>query len=91
METTLSKEAMWDIGFHIVVTSSPLEYERLVAEINFKGDVVAVIQQERGIGCFDIELEGPALGPSGKPRIVDLEGFLQAIQFAKKALSTESA
>lgn len=45
-------------GFDIVF-AGPSDYERLVAEIYYSGRFVALISQERGSGCFDLETQGP--------------------------------
>ncbi len=45
-------------GFDILFVGPP-EYERLIAEIYYSGRFVALISQERGPGCFDLETPGP--------------------------------
>ena len=64
-------------GFETLIASPP-DYENLVAEIYFDGKFVALISQEKGLGCFHLEF--PAVQPVEAlvTRDVELRGFQDA-------------
>jgi hypothetical protein len=76
-------------GFEILL-ASPFYHERLVAEIYFDGKFVATVIQDRGLGLFDLETSWNDRIESQVVRRVDLDGFMQAVQTAREALSQVS-
>ncbi|HXM17346.1 MAG TPA: hypothetical protein VN934_00880 [Candidatus Tumulicola sp.] len=42
-------------GFRIVVASDPL-FEKLIAEVYFNDEIVAIVSEERGEAVFDLEI-----------------------------------
>jgi len=72
---------MTGTGFEVLLASPP-DYKSLVAEIYFEGKFVALVNQERGPGLFDVETPGVELVKSKISRKVDLRGFITAIESA---------
>jgi hypothetical protein len=75
-----------NVGFEIVLASPP-EYNGLVAEVYFDGRFVALVNQERGRGLFDVEMPGDGLVESRVLRRVDLQGFVASLEIARRRLS----
>jgi hypothetical protein len=78
--------ALKNAGFEFLLASPP-EYNGLVAEIYCDGRFVALINQERGPGLFELEMPGPDVAESEVLRRIDLHGFLATIQEACARLS----
>lgn len=66
-----------------IEVGSDQEHEDLIAEILYKGQVVAVISQEKGPGVMDVETLATA---SGGPWRFPLIDFQQAIEIARARL-----
>jgi hypothetical protein len=75
-------------GFKILIASPP-EYQKLVAEIHYDGKFVALVNQERGPGLFEVETPGVGLNESMIIRRVDLAGFAAALKQASDSLIEE--
>jgi hypothetical protein len=78
--------ALENVGFELLVVSAP-EYTQLVAEIYYDGRFVALVNQERGAGLFDVETPGNNLVESKLARKVDIRGFVAALNDACERLS----
>ena len=76
------------VGFEILLTSPP-DYNGLVAEIFYDGKFVILVNQERGVGLFEIETPGVGLIEAEVIRRVDLRGFMAALEMACQRLSAK--
>lgn len=65
-----------------VMIASPPDHDELVAEIYYGGRFVALINQERGPGLFELETPRSAFAEKDILRKVDLEGFKNAVETA---------
>lgn len=63
---------------------SDLDYEEMVADISYENQTIAIITQERGIEDMEIVLLYPNAEITS--RNFPLNGFIEAITFAKKRL-----
>jgi hypothetical protein len=70
-----------NVGFEILLVSAPA-CEKLVAEIYYDGCFVALVNQERGSGSFELEMPGRDLDESKVLRSVDLAGFMEILKAA---------
>jgi len=75
-----------NVGFEFLLASPPA-YERVVAEIYYDGKFVSLVNQERGLGLFEVELPGGDLVESRVLRRVDLDGFVAALKTACQRLT----
>jgi len=69
-----------------VVLASPPEYKRPIAKITLGDRYIAAITQERVDGVFEIETPGPDIPETIVQHRVDLEDFLNAVDFACRKL-----
>jgi len=66
-----------------IFISSDLEYEELVAEIQYNKQIFAIVNQEQGRDQLEIEIMEPAFGHSWK---FNYSEFLKVIEMAQAAL-----
>ncbi len=79
-----------NVGFEILL-ASPSEYDELIAEIYYDGKFVALVNQERGPGLFEVETpDGAYLVGSSVLRRVDLNGFITALEAACHRLTQKA-
>jgi hypothetical protein len=72
-----------------VVLASPPDYEELTAEIYFNGKFVALVNQENGRERLEVEFPKAEFDETAIIRAVDLNGFLDALEFARNRLQGE--
>jgi hypothetical protein len=65
--------------FRITVGSEP-DYEDLVGDLYFDGQIVAVLTQERGFDAMEIQLHGPPTGGRWTFDLADFEAALSALK-----------
>ncbi|MPZ11195.1 MAG: hypothetical protein GEU89_13455 [Kiloniellaceae bacterium] len=73
-------------GKFMVLLRSDVDYEHLFAAIEYDGREIAIVTQEEGKEHLKLEASfGDPIKP-GIAWIVELDGFLEAVQAAKKRL-----
>ena len=72
-------------GFEVILASPP-EHEELTAEIYFDGKFVALISCDHGLDHLQIETPSTGLDEGRVSRQVELEGFLRAVEVARRRL-----
>ncbi|MGF1593395.1 MAG: hypothetical protein ACFCUW_08960 [Kiloniellaceae bacterium] len=73
-------------GSFTIVLCSDIDYEYLFAAIEYNGQEIAIVTQEEGKQAMKIEA---TFGDPVKPGIawaVELDGFLEAVERAKRRL-----
>ncbi|MFK3774465.1 hypothetical protein [Pseudomonas sp. NPDC089406] len=72
-----------DLNFEVLHYSDS-RYEKLTAEVQYKGQPIAQINQDRGVGNLELEIFADVEDAVLK---VPLSGFLQAIILAKEFIA----
>ena len=65
---------------------SNVDYERLIAEIYYKGKFIALLNQDDGLDRLKIEFAGPELIEDKVTRKIDLAVFEEALELAKQKI-----
>ena len=81
----MTSETSDESGFSIVMCSD-IDYEFLFASIEYDGQAIAIVQQEEGRTSFKLEAWMGDTAKPGMAWVVDLDGFLEAVQVAKRRL-----
>jgi len=71
-------------GFSLV-RDSDLSYEKMTVEIQYKGEQIAQINMDKGLGNLEIEVFTEFVSPGFKPKF-QLNEFLETVNEAKKIL-----
>jgi pimeloyl-ACP methyl ester carboxylesterase len=69
-----------------IVMRSDIDYEYLFASIEYDGEEVAIVQQEDGKNHLKLEASFGNPVKTGTAWVVDLDGFLDAVQMARVRL-----
>lgn len=69
-----------------VILRSDVDYEYLFAAIEYEGVEIACVTQEEGKGRFKLEASLFKPVRDGIAWVVELDGFLEAVEIAKKRL-----
>lgn len=71
--------------YEVIITSPP-QYEELVAEIYFGGLFIAQLNKEKGDGSIELEIADAVVDQSMVCRKINLDEFIEALEFAKNRL-----
>ena len=71
---------------YTITIASDAEHEKVYAEIHCRGKFVALVNQENGFDRLKIEFPPAGLDEAMIVRVVDMEGFQQALISAAKEL-----
>lgn len=75
-------------GYEVII-ASPSEYEELVAEVYFDGLFIAQLNKEKGDEAIELEIADCVVEQSMVCRKIELKGFLETIETARKRLIGE--
>ena len=68
----------------LVELCSDLDYEEMVADVSYGNQILAIIDQEKGIDQMEIEIFMP--DSNAKSWKLPLDEFIKTLHFAKKTL-----
>lgn len=74
------------MGSTEIIIASDDSHEKVIAEIFLEGKFVALLNQDKGPACLEIEFPGPGLVEEQIARKVNLDQFVSAIETAKAKL-----